>query len=280
MLALLGGLFALYLLTGLLLFATQRKLIYPAPRVGFAVAHQAFREVRLTTEDGLSLRALYKRAIGDLPTIIFFHGNGDSLAGAIKATELLAASGYGLLLPEYRGYGGNPGSPSEVGLYRDGEAALRWLNGEGVGADRVVLVGNSLGSGVATELATRHAVAGLVLISGFTSLPDIAASHMRFLPTRWLVRDRYDNAAKLRQVDAPVLVLHGAADSLIPAAHGDRLVRAARRGELEIVPGTGHELAYLPQSGAAMLRWLKQVGVDRATPAGEGSETGADDRES
>lgn len=258
MLVLLGGLLVLYLLGVLLLFAMQRKFIYPAPRSTSVMAYQAFRDVRLRTEDGITLRALHKPTASDLPTILFFHGNGDNLAGAIKATELLAAAGYGLLLPEYRGYGGNPGMPSEAGLYRDGEAALRWLDQQGVEADRVVLVGNSLGAGVATELATRHTVSGLVLVSGFTSLPDVAASHLRFLPARWLVLDRYENAAKLRQVNAPVLVLHGAEDTLIPAAHGERLAQAAPRGELVIVPDVGHELAYLPQSGAAMLRWLER----------------------
>ena len=251
----------LYLAAAALLFGFQRRLIYPAPTRVFTLADRSsgFRDVRVRTEDGLTLRALYRPATGGRPVLVFFHGNGDGLGGAIVATRAFADSGYGLMLPEYRGYGGNPGAPSEAGLYRDGEAALRWLAGEGVPVGGVVLVGNSLGSGVATELAARHRVRALALISGFTSLADVAAAKMRAFPVRPLLRDRYDNAAKLPRVAAPVLVLHGTADTLIPPAHGVALARAATRGRLELVPEVGHELAYLPDAQKTALRWLRSL---------------------
>lgn len=235
----------LYLAATIALFAMQRKLIYPAPRGIFASRSDlsGFEDVRIRTGDGLDLRALHRPAVGGRPVLIFFHGNGDGLGGAIAATRELAEQGYGLLLPDYRGYGGNPGSPSETGLYRDGEAAMSWLAEQGIRSGEVVMVGNSLGSGVATELATRHAVAGLVLISGFTSLADVTAAHMRYFPTRLLLRDRYENAVKLARVAAPVLILHGTRDGLIAPDHGVRLAKAARGGVLELVPGAGHGLA-------------------------------------
>jgi pimeloyl-ACP methyl ester carboxylesterase len=120
----------------------------------------------------------------------------------------------------------------------------------------MVLIGNSLGSGVATELATRHSVRGLVLVSGFSSLADVAALHVRLFPVRLLLRDRYNNQAKLPRVRAPVLILHGAKDSLIPAAQGVELAKAANGASLAIVPDAGHELAYLPQAQRAILSWL------------------------
>ena len=254
----LTSLFVLYLAATCLLFFAQRAMIYPAPPgAGAAIAPPGFRTAALHTSDGLQLRALHQPARDGLPTLVFFHGNGDDLRGATVATGGLAAAGYGLLLPEYRGYGGNPGSPSEAGLYRDGEAALAWLGEREIPLDRTVLVGNSLGSGVATELAARHPIAGLVLISGFASLTEVAARQMRLFPVRLLLRDRYENAAKLPRVAAPVLVLHGERDTLIPPSHGADLARAAPRGGLVTVPGAGHELAYLPQSQAAVLRWLR-----------------------
>jgi hypothetical protein len=246
----------LYLAVTGLLFAGQRQMIYPAPRMT-PIDRGRFREAILQTSDGLRLKALYQKARGDLPTLIFFHGNGDNLAGAMAATSSLAANGYGLLLPEYRGYGGNPGSPSEAGLYRDGEAALQWLREGGVPIERVVLVGNSLGSGVATELTAWNPVRGLVLISGFTSLADVAASHMRLFPVRLLLRDRYDNRAKLSRVTAPVLIVHGQRDTLIPVSHAEALARSAQNVQLVVDPATGHELAYLPQAQSAVLRWLR-----------------------
>lgn len=250
----------IYLAATCMLAAKQRTLIYPAPRAAATEAFPGFGEVVLRTSDGLRLRAIYKPARTDLPSLIFFHGNGDSLHGAFTATASLAAAGYGVLLPEYRGYGGNPGSPSEDGLYRDGEAALQWLRQENVPLERIVPIGNSLGSGVATELALRHPVAGLVLISGFTSLADVAAAHMRIFPVRLLLKDRYENAAKLPNVTVRVLVLHGMQDTLIPASHGAALARAAKRSSVVMVPGAGHELAYLPQCQDAVVRWLRDEG--------------------
>lgn len=248
----------LYVCATFTLFIAQRAMIYPAPKRGFVAgeASLGFRKAVLQTSDGLRLQAIHRPARDTLPTVIFFHGNGDNLHGAVEATRLLGAAGYGLLLPEYRGYSGNAGSPTEAGLYQDGEASLQWLRQQGVPVSRMILIGNSLGSGVATELASRHSVGGLVVVSGFSSLADVAALHMPLFPVRLLLRDRYENQAKLPNVGAPVLILHGATDSLIPAAQGVALAKAAKGGSLVIEPDVGHELAYLPQAQRAILRWL------------------------
>ncbi|WP_442680878.1 alpha/beta hydrolase [Sphingomonas sp. ASY06-1R] len=244
------------------LYAKQRTLIYPAPLDGAAMALSAeagMRAVSLTTTDGIVLRALYRPSQGGRPTILFFHGNGDSLAGSRAATALFAAQGYGLLLPEYRGYAGNPGRPSEEGLYRDGAAALRWLATHGTPPSRTIVMGNSLGSGVATEMAATHRVAGLVLVSGFTRMGDVVRFHYPFVPVRWLLHDRYDNQDKLQRVACPILILHGAADPLIPVEQG-RALRARNRGaRLEIVPETGHELAYTQASQVRTAAWLRAL---------------------
>jgi hypothetical protein len=257
---LLGTAVVLYLTLAGLLFVKQRSMLYPgAHRVADHHAFQGFDEATLRTDDGLDLRAIHAPARDGKPTLVFFHGNGDSLDGAVAATGRLSEAGYGLLLPEYRGYGGNPGSPTEAGLYADGEAALQWLRDQGVPTDRTMLVGNSLGSGVATELATRHRVAGLVLISAFTTMADVASAHVRFVPVRLLLRDRYENAAKMPELRTRVLVLHGATDRLVPVSHGAELAQAAKEATFIAVPGVGHELAYLPASQAAILRWLDSV---------------------
>ena len=213
----------IYLLILCGLFMFQRSFFYPAPSGAFAIPmrpEKGFEEVRLSTSDGLELRAFHHPARAGMPSLIFFHGNGDSLVGAQEATRALAAQGYGVLLPEYRGYGGNPGSPTEQGLYRDGDAALRWLGATGVSPRRIILIGNSLGSGVATELAARNRVGGLILVSGFASFARVVGEHFPYVPTSLLVRDRYENAAKLSAVTCPVLVLHGTADTVAPVGNG------------------------------------------------------------
>lgn len=242
------------------LYALQRPMIFradmsPAPPDLHAVP--GFREVTYRTEDDLDLRALHRPAAAGRPTLVYFHGNADGLSGSLRVTAGLAAEGYGLLLAGYRGYDGNPGSPSEAGLYADGRAALGWLAANGVPAPDTVLVGNSLGSGPATELAASFPVAGLVLISGYTSLPDVAAPVYPFVPVRLLMRDRFDNAGKIGRVAAPVLILHGTADRTIPYGHATALAAAAgNRARLVPFEGAGHELVGSPALFPVIDRWL------------------------
>lgn len=261
----LGALIAacvIYLAAIAWLWWNQRSFIYPAPTVHTreAVTPDIGSEVvRLTTDDGVNLYAFYRPARPGWSTIIFFHGNGDSLAGSQQATRLLAARGYGLLLPEYRGYGGNQGSPTERGLYYDGGAALSWLMSHGVAPDQTIVIGNSLGSGVATELASRNRLGALVLISAFTSMADVVRDHLWFIPARWLVRDRYENLRKLPRVLSPVLVLHGIEDTLISLRHGRALANARPKAILSTFSGAGHELAYTDASQEKIAAWLHRV---------------------
>ncbi len=256
--ALAGGvLLAAVLVTLALAIGLQRRFIYPAPPLRATVAVPGFAPVELHTADGLTLTALYRPAQGRR-TVIFFHGNGDTLHGSLVATAAYAAAGYGVLLPEYRGYGGNPGHPSESGLNDDAAAALAFLRRRGVADDRIVAIGNSLGSGAATELATREHLAGLVIVSGFTSLPAAAAGMTR-LPIAPLIRDRFDNATKLAATRVPVLVLHGDADRVIAVAHGRRLAAAARTRLVEFA-GAGHALVYSAAAQQQVLHWLDALG--------------------
>ena len=242
------------------LYAMQRPMIFqagmsPTPPVFNNVP--GFQEVSHRTEDGLDLRALYRPAASKAPTLVYFHGNADGLSGSLRVTERLVAKGYGLLLVGYRGYDGNPGSPTESGLYADGRSVMRWLSEHGVPGSGTVLVGNSLGSGPATEIAATHPVAGLVLISGYTSLPDVAASAYPLIPVRLLMRDRFDNIGKINRVMAPILILHGTADRTIPYSHAVSLAGAAgNRAQLVPFEGSGHELVGSSSLSPTIDHWL------------------------
>jgi len=159
----------------------------------------------------------------------------------------------------YRGYQGNPGRPSEQGLLRDAHAAADWLAANGVAARDLVIVGNSLGSGPAVELTRTARPRGLVLISPFTSMTEVAAGQLRWLPVEWLLRDRFDNAARLPEVAAPVLILHGDRDALIPLHHAQRLARLAPNATLVVFPDAGHELVALPETPAQIAAWLTDL---------------------
>jgi uncharacterized protein len=245
------------------LYVLQRPMIFRAdlsPTPPDLHGVPGFQEVSYRTGDGLDLRALYRPAAPGRLTLVYFHGNADGLSGSLRVTERLAAEGYGLLLAGYRGYDGNPGSPTEHGLYADGRSAMEWLSRQGVPGSDTVLVGNSLGSGPATELATTFPVAGLVLISGYTSLPDIAASVYPFIPVRLLMRDRFDNIGKIARVAAPILLLHGTADRTIPYDHARALAAAAgNRARLIPFEAVGHELVGSSSLSPVIDRWLASL---------------------
>lgn len=248
----------LYLGLVALLWSQQTRLIYPAPRE-VASLTRGYDEVALATDDGLTLRAFYYQAAEGQPTLVYFHGNGGSLTGASYETVGMAAAGLGTLLVEYRGYGGNPGEPSEEGFYRDGRAAMAWLAARGVEPAGIVIIGNSIGSGPAVQMAVEFEPRALVLTSPFTSLPDAGATRMWFLPVRQMMRDRFDNLSKVDRLEIPLLVLHGSDDMTIPAAHGRALAEAAPRGELQLFDGEGHGLSFTPEAQQAIVEWIEAL---------------------
>ncbi|MPS71164.1 MAG: alpha/beta hydrolase [Novosphingobium sp.] len=246
----------LYLAVVLALYLGQRAIIYPAPR-GPASIPSGFEKVTLHTADGLALTAAWRPAKSGRHTVLFFHGNGDSLPGAAAATEGLVKAGYGVLLADYRGYADNPGKPTEEGLALDAEAALDFANRRGIAANRIVLMGASLGTGVAAELATKHSPAALVLISPFTSLPDVTAAAVPWAPVRRLMLDRFDSRTAIARVKAPILVLHAADDRVIPLAQGEALAQAAPHARFIRFEQGGHQIQFARPTQTAIVGWLK-----------------------
>ena len=154
-----------------------------------------------------------------------------------------------MLLVGYRGYGGNPGKPSEQGLYADGRAQFEFLEGQGVRPESWVAYGESLGAGVAIQLAMERArkspIGAVVLEAPFTSLGDVAAAHYPFVPARIMVKDRFESIAKIAKVKAPVFIVNGDQDSVIPREQGKRLFQAALEPkEGHWIPGAGHNNLY------------------------------------
>lgn len=248
---------AYLILLAALLFA-QRFFIYPAPR-GESTVPAGFEEIAYQTSDGLILRSGYKAARDGKPTVLYFHGNGADWQSSVVATDRLTPAGYGVLAAEYRGYRGNPGSPSEQGLYRDGRAALGWLAERGVEASEVILIGNSIGGGVATHLAHETQPLALVLISPFANLPQVAAERVWWLPVRQLLEDRFANHEKIGAIDAPILLLHGDADNIVPHHHSHQLAELNSSARLAIFPGAGHELAWRDEAERAVLEFLENI---------------------
>lgn len=247
-----------YIAFALIVTLAQGKLIYPAP-TGPGVDVPGFERITYTTEDGLDISAGYRAADPGKPTIVYFHGNAADWQSSVVATDRLVPLGYGVLAAEYRGYRGNPGTPSEEGLYRDGRAALAFLAERGVAPSDVVLIGNSIGSGTATQLATEIDAKALILISPFASLSRIVGEKIWWLPTGLLLRDTYDNIGKVASVSAPTLILHGDADTLIPDQHSRDLAEVTTNGELVIFPGAGHDLAWQDAAEQRVAQFLIEL---------------------
>lgn len=229
--------------------ASYRALLFPAPRAVIEPALSGAELLRISSEHG-ELVALHASAKPGEPTIVFFHGNGEDLADTVMLGRELFDAGVGFCAVEYPGYGlARSQKASEPALYAAAEVALAELERRGVRAESVVLVGQSLGSGVATELAARGHGAGLVLIAPFTSIPAVARRFAPFLPLDLLLRDRFDNLAKAPRIVVPTLVVHGDRDEVVPFEMGRALSEHLPSAELHVVEGAGHNDLYVKDPG-------------------------------
>ncbi len=250
-----------YLAILLGIFAWQRDLLYHPFGRSAAPAEVGVPEMKritVRTADGLRITAWYAPPARPLaPTVALYHGNIGTLAmRAFKARRLLDA-GYGVLLAGYRGFDGNPGMPREGGLYADARAALDWLAARGTPAQQIVVYGESLGSGVATQMAIERPVAGLVLEAPFTNVPDVAALRYPLIPVHWIALDWFDNLSKMADLRAPLLVVHGEQDTVVPPGMGRRLLQAAHvPKQAAFLPGAGHIDLYRHGAGEAILKFL------------------------
>jgi uncharacterized protein len=185
-------------------------------------------EVKLKTSDGLTILAWVARPRGDAPMIVYFHGNGGSFQRLYGRIQKLNSFGYGVAMLGYRGYSGSDGAPTEDGLYTDGRALMDWLNAQGYADRDLAIYGQSLGSGVATKMAAERRVAAVVLEAPYTSIPDVAAKFLPYFPLDLLVRDQFRSIDRIAAIGAPLLIVHGGRDSVVPQDMGRALLAAAR----------------------------------------------------
>lgn len=215
-----------------LLYFTQRGMMYFPDRTRTAPADAGLpeaKEEKLVTADGETILVWHIAPRDEQrPVVVYFHGNGGALNLRARRFAALAAEGFGVVGVSYRGYGGSTGSPSEDGLIADGIASYEFAAKLYTPA-RVALWGESLGSGVAIAVAAEAPVAKLVLETPFTSAADIGAAVYPFLPVRLLMKDQFRSDLRIKSVKAPVLILHGEKDSVVPIAFGERLY--------EMIPG-------------------------------------------
>ena len=236
---------AVYCAGLVVLYVRQREMLFPIPPVGRTAPDAAglpeAEEHVLTTSDGEKVIVWHVPARPGRPVILYFPGNGDSLAGCVSRFKAMTADGTGLVALSYRGYAGSSGAPSEEGLLHDAAAAYAFTT-ERYAAERIVAWGFSLGTGVAVAIASEHPVRKLILEAPYTSAVDVAASLYRFAPVRLLMRDQFRSDGRIARVTVPLLVMHGTNDLAIPIGFGERLFALAHEPKQFVrFAGGGHD---------------------------------------
>jgi fermentation-respiration switch protein FrsA (DUF1100 family) len=226
------------------MYLAQRSMLFPVPTAirttpkaaGFAQAEEQF----LTTADGERVIVWHVAPQPGRHVVIYFPGNGDTLAGSAGRLEAITSGGTGLVALSYRGYAGSSGRPSEQGLLMDAAATYAFAAAM-YDPTRIVLWGFSLGSGAAVAVAAEHSVGGLILEAPYSSIADVAAAAYPFLPVRYLLRDPFRSDLRIKQVTAPLLIMHGSQDATIPIGFGERLFAMAREPKQFVrFDGGGH----------------------------------------
>lgn len=236
---------SIYLALIVLLYTNQRRLIYlPDPNIAspYQYGLEGFSDDFITTDDNIRIQIWYRKAVPNFPTIVYCHGNAAHIGNRAGILSALAEKGFGVLGISYRGYGKSQGTPSEQGLYQDGRAAMRFLiQTQNISPSHIILYGESLGTGVATQIANEYAVGMLVLQAPYTSLAQRAAELYYYVPVHMLIKDRFDSIDKIDKVNAPLLLFHGELDPTIPVAHGKAMFEKAKSvKQAFFLPNTSH----------------------------------------
>jgi fermentation-respiration switch protein FrsA (DUF1100 family) len=257
-----AGVYATFVLVAWL--AQARLVYFPDParidprQVGLASVEERW----LTAPDGTRVIAWYAPARAGLPTLLYFHGNGGSLANRAGIIGRFMREGIGVYMMSYRGYSGSGGRPSEAANVADARLAYANLRAGGVAARDVVLYGESLGTGIAARLAAELPAGGLVLEAPYTSIVDIGAGQFPFLPVRLLMTERYETISLIGKVRMPLLVVHGEDDRVIPVGMGRTIHAAALNAmprSLVTLPGAGHNDHHRYGSFEAIVTFLREL---------------------
>jgi hypothetical protein len=245
----------------------QKHLMYFPDAARFVPQEWALREfepLEVTTEDGLHITSWYRPAqAADKLTVVFFQGNAGHLGYRNYKVRPWLDAGYGVLMIGYRGFG-NPGSPSEEGLYMDAQASIDALRAKAVPENALVFYGESMGTGVATQMATEYAASALILESPYTSVPDVGADRYPLVPVRWLLRDSYNSIDKIKNVHMPLLLLHGELDQVVPVKFGKELFASANEPKQAVyVPDAGHNNVYNLKVQQIVLNFLASLPTDQ-----------------
>ena len=222
--------FSFYLFVLVFLYFYQRNLLYHPNENNYTGDKISVKieKVKIQTSDNIELLGWYhEKNIKDYKTLVYFHGNAGSLENRIHKLNHFKDMNINFLIIAWRGFSGNKGEPTEQGLYEDGKSAINWLEKKGINEKNLILYGESLGTGVATHLAQKKNYAGLILETPFTSMIDAAKTFYPYIPINILLKDKFENHKKVKNINSPILVMHGEIDQIVPFSMGKKIFEIA-----------------------------------------------------
>ena len=224
------GIIVIYVSVLVILFIFQRNLMYhPSENNYFGDKLEVnIEKVNIKTSDNLSLLGwFHKKNLNKFKTIVYFHGNAGTLENRIHKLNHFKDMEVNFLIIAWRGFNGNKGKPTEEGLYIDGLSAVNWIVDQGVKEEDIILYGESLGTGIATEIAQHKSFAGIILETPFTSMINAAKEFYPYIPVNLLIKDRFENFKKIKNINSPILIMHGEKDTIVPFKMGKKMHQLA-----------------------------------------------------
>ena len=228
-----------YFIIILFVYFYQRNLLYLPSENNYLNNKITFNyeEIFIETDKNINLKSWFiKKDLNKFKTILIFHGNAGNLFNRVYKLNELNKLDVNILLISWRGFSGNKGKPTEKNLYHDAEEAVKWLNNRGAISKNIILYGESLGTGVATELGTSNAFGGIILESPFTSIANAAKIYYPYLPVNIILKDRYDSIGKIKNITIPILIMHGKKDNIVPQKMGLELYEKANQPKFSYFP--------------------------------------------
>ena len=228
LLTLIGAYFFILVTT----YVYQRSLLYHPTENNYFGDELlvSVEKVKIKTQDNIELLSWYhKKNIDKYKTILFLHGNAGSLENRIHKINNFKNMQVNFLIIAWRGFSGNKGKPTEEGLYEDGRSAVKWLKSQGVKENNIIIYGESLGTGIATEIGQNKNFAGIILESPFTSMIEAGKTKYPYLPVRLLLKDKYESNNKIKNINSPVLIMHGKLDNIVPFYMGQKMYELANK---------------------------------------------------
>jgi len=238
-LSIIGLVVLIYLIITLILYNSQRSLLYHPTENNYSgdKLTVSIDKIKIKNEDNIELLAWYhEKDIENYKTILFLHGNAGSLENRIHKINHFNDMDVNFLIISWRGFSGNKGQPTEEGLYKDAKSGVDWLKNKGIRKENIIIYGESLGTGVATEIAQNNKFAGVILESPFTSMVAAGKSKYPIFPIKLLLKDKYESDKKIQNIKSPILIMHGEDDKIVPFWMGKKLYELANQPKYSYFP--------------------------------------------